>query len=77
MGSAMGAQPGASRNSLTHHAVLQTPNLFPGTVAANVAFGPRQAGKQLEATEIAVLLERGGLPRYHARDVANLSGGEA
>lgn len=57
--------------------VMQTPNLFPGTVAANVAFGPRQAGKQLEATEIAVLLERGGLPRYHARDVANLSGGEA
>jgi putative ABC transport system ATP-binding protein len=57
--------------------VMQTPNLFPGTVAANVAFGPRQAGKPFDSTQIAALLERVGLPGYDQRDVAMLSGGEA
>jgi putative ABC transport system ATP-binding protein len=57
--------------------VLQTPFLFPGTIAANVAFGPQQAAEPLDAGQIATLLERVGLPGYENRDVSNLSGGEA
>jgi ABC-type methionine transport system ATPase subunit len=57
--------------------VMQTANLFPGTVAANIAFGPRQAGKPFEPGQIAGLLDRVGLPGYQQRDVASLSGGEA
>jgi putative ABC transport system ATP-binding protein len=57
--------------------VMQTPFLFPGTVAANVAFGPKQAAEPLDADQIATLLERVGLPGYEHRDVTNLSGGEA
>jgi putative ABC transport system ATP-binding protein len=57
--------------------VMQTANLFPGTVAANLAFGPRQAGKPFEPDQIAGLLDRVGLPGYQQRDVASLSGGEA
>jgi putative ABC transport system ATP-binding protein len=57
--------------------VMQTAFLFPGTVAANIAFGPRQAGQSLTTDHIAALLERVGLPGYHDRDVSNLSGGEA
>ncbi len=36
--------------------VMQTPYLFPGTVAANVAFGPRQRGERLRPEQIASLL---------------------
>jgi len=57
--------------------VMQTAWLFPGTVASNIAFGPRQRGHALTAAEIAALLDRVGLPGYHDRDVSNLSGGEA
>jgi putative ABC transport system ATP-binding protein len=57
--------------------VMQSAYLFPGTVAANLAFGPRQQGERLSSEQIAVLLERVGLPGYHERDVSNLSGGEA
>jgi putative ABC transport system ATP-binding protein len=57
--------------------VMQTAYLFPGTVAANIAFGPRQHGAILTAEQIAALLERVGLPGYQDRDVSNLSGGEA
>jgi putative ABC transport system ATP-binding protein len=57
--------------------VMQTPFLFPGTVAANVAFGPQQAAEPLNADQIVTLLERVGLPGYENRDVTNLSGGEA
>jgi putative ABC transport system ATP-binding protein len=57
--------------------VMQTAYLFAGSVAANVAFGPRQRGEALSAETIDGLLERVGLPGYAARDVANLSGGEA
>jgi putative ABC transport system ATP-binding protein len=57
--------------------VMQTAYLFAGSVAANVAFGPRQRGETLSAETIGGLLERVGLPGYAARDVANLSGGEA
>jgi putative ABC transport system ATP-binding protein len=57
--------------------VMQTAYLFPGSVAANIAFGPHQRGQTLSAETIGGLLERVGLPCYAARDVANLSGGEA
>jgi putative ABC transport system ATP-binding protein len=57
--------------------VMQVAYLFPGTVAANIAFGPRQRGESLASEQIAALLERVGLPGYQARDVINLSGGEA
>jgi putative ABC transport system ATP-binding protein len=57
--------------------VMQAAYLFPGTVAANIDFGPQQRGEQLSGEQIANLLERVGLPGYQARDVSNLSGGEA
>jgi putative ABC transport system ATP-binding protein len=57
--------------------VMQVAYLFPGTVAANVAFGPAQHAQRLSSEQIAVLLERVGLPGYRDRDVSNLSGGEA
>src|SRR5258706_15792028 len=57
--------------------VMQVAYLFPGTVAANVAFGPRQCGERLRPEQIASLLDRVGLPGYQERDVSNLSGGEA
>jgi len=53
--------------------VMQAAFLFPD----NVAYGPRQRGQTLAAEQIAVLLQRVGLPRYQERDVSNLSGGEA
>jgi putative ABC transport system ATP-binding protein len=57
--------------------VMQAAFLFPGTVAGNVAYGPRQRGQTLTAAQIALLLQRVGLPGYQERDVSNLSGGEA
>jgi putative ABC transport system ATP-binding protein len=57
--------------------VMQAAFLFPGTVADNVAYGPRQRGQTLAAEQIAMLLQRVGLPGYQERDVSNLSGGEA
>jgi putative ABC transport system ATP-binding protein len=57
--------------------VMQTAYLFAGTVAANVAFGPRQRKERFLPQQIAELLERVGLPGYQDRDVSNLSGGEA
>jgi putative ABC transport system ATP-binding protein len=57
--------------------VMQTAYLFPGTVAGNIAFGPRQRGETLTAEQIAALLKRVSLPGYEDRDVSNLSGGEA
>jgi putative ABC transport system ATP-binding protein len=57
--------------------VMQAAYLFPGTVAANVVFGPRQRGERLSSEQIAALLGRVGLPGYQERDVSNLSGGEA
>ena len=57
--------------------VMQTAHLFPGSVAANIAFGPRQRGEQLSAEQIDALLARVGLPGVAARDVSGLSGGEA
>jgi putative ABC transport system ATP-binding protein len=57
--------------------VMQTAYLFPGTVAANIGFGPRQHGERLNRKQIEALLDRVGLPGYQDRDVINLSGGEA
>jgi putative ABC transport system ATP-binding protein len=57
--------------------VMQMAYLFPGTVAANIAFGPWQRAERIAAEQIAALLERVGLPGYQERDVGNLSGGEA
>jgi ABC-type methionine transport system ATPase subunit len=57
--------------------VMQMAYLFPGTVAANIGFGPRQRGDNLPGVQIAALLDRVGLPGYQQRDVSNLSGGEA
>ena len=57
--------------------VMQTPFLFPGTVADNIRFGPRQQGEALTDAAIDQLLEQVGLPGFASRNVANLSGGEA
>jgi putative ABC transport system ATP-binding protein len=57
--------------------VMQMAYLFPGTVAGNIGFGPRQRGETLSADAIAALLARVGLRGYQDRDVGNLSGGEA
>lgn len=57
--------------------VMQMAYLFPGTVAANIAFGPRQRGAIIADDAVAALLERVGLPGYQERDVTTLSGGEA
>jgi putative ABC transport system ATP-binding protein len=57
--------------------VMQSPYLFPGTVADNVRFGPRQRGEELPTASIERLLERVGLVGYADRGVSNLSGGEA
>jgi putative ABC transport system ATP-binding protein len=57
--------------------VMQRPYLFPGTVADNLRFGPRQRGEILSAARIEELLAGVGLDGYASRDVANLSGGEA
>lgn len=57
--------------------VMQMAYLFPGTVAQNIEFGPRQQGKRLSTEEIAELLEYVGLPGYQGRDTSNLSGGES
>ncbi len=57
--------------------VMQRPYLFPGTVAANIAFGPVQHAIHLEPTRIDSMLEEVGLPGYASREAATLSGGEA
>jgi putative ABC transport system ATP-binding protein len=57
--------------------VLQRPYLFPGTVAENLRFGPRQRGEELPDDQVDELLAGVGLGGFAARNVANLSGGEA
>jgi putative ABC transport system ATP-binding protein len=57
--------------------VMQAAYLFPGTIAENLRFGPRQQGEDLLAPEIDDLLEHVGLKGFAGRDVLNLSGGEA
>ncbi len=57
--------------------VMQSAYLFPGTVAENLSFGPRQHNENLLASEIDSLLEEVGLEGFASRDVLHLSGGEA
>lgn len=57
--------------------IMQTPYLFPGTIAENLRFGPRQHGHELSNAEVDRLLEQVGLPGYRERSIVNLSGGEA
>ncbi len=57
--------------------LLQQPFLFPGTVASNLAYGPRSHGETLPEAVISDLLEQVGLSGYGDRDVGHLSGGEA
>jgi len=57
--------------------VMQRPFLFPGTVADNLRFGPRQREENLADGRIEELLAGVGLASYGSREVANLSGGEA
>ena len=57
--------------------VTQRAFLFPGTVYENVSFGPRQRGREFSEAKADELLTKVGLGGYAARDVANLSGGEA
>jgi putative ABC transport system ATP-binding protein len=57
--------------------VTQTAFLFPGTVADNVRYGPRQQGKELPDDAVADLLERVGLPGMASAEAGHLSGGEA
>jgi len=57
--------------------VTQRAFLFPGSVADNISFGPRQRGEELPLDEIDGLLVHVGLPGFADRNVANLSGGEA
>lgn len=57
--------------------VTQRPYLFSGTVEQNLQFGPLQREETLSSDAVAQLLIRVGLEGYAARNVANLSGGEA
>lgn len=57
--------------------VMQRPFVFPGTVAENLRFGPRQQERTISDDEIEQLLLGVGLAGYAAEDVGHLSGGEA
>ncbi len=57
--------------------LLQQPYLFPGTVAANLTFGPAAHQETLPEQTVSELLGRVGLPESAGRDVSRLSGGEA
>lgn len=57
--------------------VMQRAYLFPGTVAENVAFGPKQWGRNLSESEIEALLAQVDLAGFASRDALTLSGGEA
>ena len=57
--------------------VLQSPYLFPGTVADNIRFGPAGRGELVPEERISRLLERVGLEGYEERGVDRLSGGES
>ena len=57
--------------------VMQRAYLFPGTVAENIAFGPKQWEQTLSSADIEALLEQVGLSGYGSRNALTLSGGEA
>jgi putative ABC transport system ATP-binding protein len=57
--------------------VPQDPALRDGTVAENVAIGPRLRGESVDDRRVESLLDRVDLAGYADRDAADLSGGEA
>lgn len=57
--------------------VMQSANLFPGTVAENINFGPAQRGESIPRDQLDSLLRRVGLEGYAEREAGTLSGGEA
>lgn len=57
--------------------VMQSANLFPGTVADNLRYGPAQRGETVTDEALEALLEQVGLGGYGSRDINHLSGGEA
>jgi UDP-glucose/iron transport system ATP-binding protein len=57
--------------------VMQRAFLFPGTVAENISFGPKQAGREITSKAIDELLSQVALDGYAARPAETLSGGEA
>ena len=57
--------------------MMQAAHLFPGTVAENLRFGPRQQERELTDDEVATLLAQMGLPGFADREITHLSGGEA
>jgi len=57
--------------------VTQVAYLFPGTIADNLGFGPRQQGIELPIETMEALLVQVGLAGRAGEDVAHLSGGEA
>ncbi len=57
--------------------VMQTAFLFPGTVAENLRFGPRQQSRELSPDRIRQLLRQVQLEGYEERAASTLSGGEA
>ncbi len=57
--------------------VMQRAYLFPGTITANIQYGPAQRGEHLQEAQVEALLEQVGLPDTASRDVQTLSGGEA
>lgn len=57
--------------------VMQRAYLFPGTVAGNIAFGPKQRGETLRREAIESMLAGVGMEGYGSRDALTLSGGEA
>ncbi len=57
--------------------VMQRAYLFPGTVAENIAFGPKQWGQNISNDELESLLTQVGLAGYASRNALTLSGGEA
>ncbi|BCV23425.1 phosphate ABC transporter ATP-binding protein [Gelria sp. Kuro-4] len=56
--------------------VFQRPSLFPGTVAANITYGPALRGEKPAQAAEEYLKEVGLPPEFAARDAQNLSGGE-
>jgi ABC-type phosphate transport system ATPase subunit len=58
--------------------LFQTPALFEGTVADNIAYGPGLQGRRLTSQEVAELLQMAGLDAGLAeKPVDQLSGGQA
>lgn len=57
--------------------VPQQPTLIDGTVADNVAWGPRLRNEDVDADRLEALLARLGLAGFSEREAKRLSGGEA